>query len=289
MNPEPQTFPPISELLKRQGIWLSKKKSQHFLRSQEACAQIAELAGLTNRHLAIEVGAGLGNLTVELSARAGQVCAVEMDRTFEEWHEYLASSYGSIRFLYEDFLKVSLEKIVESHDGPVCGVGNLPYQITSEVLFRFVDSPLTFQRLVFMVQREVADRVAAGPANRSAGALTYKIALRYRARTAMTLEPGAFLPPPKVKSAVLVLEPMDEPLYRTEEERGRVYTLVDRIFQYRRKTLGNALRMGELAPDREEAERVLRRAGVEARRRPETLEIDEALAIARVLAGEDEL
>lgn len=288
MTIQHQSFPPVPDLLKRLGIWLEKGKSQHFLRSQEICARIADLAGLTREHLAVEVGAGLGNLTVELSARARKVVSVEIDEAFRSWHEYLAASYPEIEFVYTDFLVVDLESLVTQHaaGGPVCGVGNLPYQVTSEILFRFVDSPLRFDALVFMVQKEVAERIAAGPGKRSAGALTYKIALRYTCELAFTIGPELFLPPPRVDSALIVLRPLDEPFVASVAERQRVYTLLDGLFRYRRKTLANALLQSGAVAARDDAEAVLRRVGVDPVRRPETLEITEVLALSRALAEE---
>lgn len=283
MPTEPQTFPNIADLLRRKDIWLEKRKSQHFLKRQETCHQIAELASLTRQHLVVEVGAGLGNLSVELGARAGKVFAVELDRSFEDWHVYLQASYPSLHFIYDDFLKVDLEALVKSHEGPVCGIGNLPYQVTSDILFRFVDSPVTFESLVFMVQREVAERIAAGPGNRAAGALTYKIALRYAASIELHVGPEQFLPPPKVESAVLLLRPLAKPLVTDAARRKRVYTLLDRLFQYRRKTLLNALQQGGLAGDKEAAQRALAEAGVAPIRRAETLSLVEVLALADAL------
>jgi 16S rRNA (adenine1518-N6/adenine1519-N6)-dimethyltransferase len=280
-----ESFPPISELLKRQGKWLTKARSQHFLRRQETCAMIAEACCLTKDDLAIEVGAGLGNLTVELAARAGRVLSVELDEEFREWHEYLTATYPGLEFLYRDFLKVDLPTAVSDRQpvGQVVGVGNLPYQITSEILFAFIDSGLPFKRLVFMVQKEVADRITAGPAARASGALTYKIALRYKARVALVVPPGEFLPPPKVWSSVIALEPLAQPLVTSDAERRRVYTLLDRVFQYRRKTILNGLQQGGLCASRDLAVAALAAAGVDEKRRPESLELEEVVALARAL------
>ncbi len=279
----PARFPPIRQLLDRLGIRLEKRRSQHFLREQQRCADIAALAGLTRDHTVVEVGAGLGNLTVELSARAGRVIAIEMDDSFAEWHDYVALHYPPIEFVYTDVLEWPLDGELATVEGPVVGVGNLPYQVTSEVLFQFVDARRTFERLVFMVQKEVAERIAAGAGKRSAGALTYKVAMRYVATIALEIGAGEFLPPPKVESAVLVLEPRPAPLYSSEAERRAVYTLLDGLFTYRRKTLANGLLLSGRARGREEAERVLARAGVDGGRRPETLQLDEVLALARAL------
>jgi 16S rRNA (adenine1518-N6/adenine1519-N6)-dimethyltransferase len=278
---DPQPFLPIAEILKRRGIWLDKNKSQHFLRRQEVCMQIARLARITKEDLVVEVGAGLGNLTVELGARAGKVFSVEMDRTFEDWHGGLSVNYPALEFHYADFLQTDLERAVaeRSPDRMAIGVGNLPYQITSAILFKFVDSPLTFRRLVFMVQKEVAERVAVGAGHRECGALTYKIALRYQARIAMHIAPEEFLPPPKVWSSILVLEPLATPLVGDPTERERVYALVDKLFQFRRKTLSNGLLMGGLAPDRGAATAALTAAQIDPQRRPETLSLEELLAL----------
>jgi 16S rRNA (adenine1518-N6/adenine1519-N6)-dimethyltransferase len=282
---KPQPFPSISELLKRQGIWLEKRKSQHFLRNQRVCSEIAALAQLDRDDLAVEVGAGLANLSVELAARAGRVLSIELDQSFTEWHQYLQTLYPNLEFLYNDFLKVDLaaETLTRKPAGGLIGVGNLPYQITSDILFEFINSPLRFERLVFMIQKEVADRISAGPASRESGALTYKIALGFNARIAMLVGPQEFLPPPKVWSAVLVLEPLNAPHYGSQEERSHIYTLVDRIFQYRRKTVLNGLLMGGLVSSRDHAESTLSRAGVDPKQRPESLTLDQLVSLSRAL------
>lgn len=280
-----EPFPSISELLKRQGKWLTKARSQHFLRRQATCARIAEACGLTRDDLAIEVGAGLGNLTVELAARAGQVLSVELDEEFRDWHDYLRATYPNLEFLYRDFLKVDLHATVRERQpaGQLIGVGNLPYQITSEILFAFLDSGLPFKRLVFMVQKEVAERIAAGPASRASGALTYKIALSYKVREALVVPPEEFLPPPKVWSSVIALERLDTPLVPEGESRRRVYTLLDRIFMYRRKTILNGLLQGGLCVGREAGLSALSEACIDEKRRPESLQLEEVVALAKAL------
>jgi len=280
-----ESFPPIGELLKRQGKWLTKARSQHFLRRQETCARIAEACALTPQDLAVEVGAGLGNLTVELAARAGRVLSVELDEEFREWHEFLSASYPGLEFLYRDFLKVNLPEAVAERrlTGNVVGVGNLPYQITSEILFAFLDSPVRFSKLVFMVQKEVADRIASGPATRESGALTYKIALEYDVKEALVVPPDEFLPPPKVWSSVIALTPLREPHVTDPQLKRRVYTMLDRVFLYRRKTIANGLLQGGLATGRDHAQTVLAIAGIDEKRRPESLELPEVVALARAL------
>ncbi|MEO8377193.1 MAG: 16S rRNA (adenine(1518)-N(6)/adenine(1519)-N(6))-dimethyltransferase RsmA [Candidatus Sumerlaeota bacterium] len=285
-NTPPQDFPSVIDLLKRKGIWLEKRKSQHFLRDQKICVQIAELARLTPGHTAIEVGAGLGNLTVELAARAGKVIAVEMDREFSDWHSYLEAKWPNLKFVAADFLRMDLTTLLSDSAGTkLCGIGNLPYQITSEVLFRFVDAPMTFDSLVFMIQKEVAERIASGAGNRAAGALTYKIALRYTASIELIVGPEFFVPPPKVTSAVIVLKPLTQPLYHDDAHRLRIYATLDKLFMFRRKTLLNGLRESALAPGRDEALRVLASCSIDEKRRPETLSLQEVISLTDALAN----
>ena len=281
-----QDFPNIADLLRRKGIWLDKRKSQHFLKRQEVCSQIADLAELAEQDLAIEVGAGLGNLSVELAARAGRVVSVELDQAFADWHGYLQASYPRLEFLYQDFLHVDLEQLVAEKklSGRIFGIGNLPYQITSEILFKFVDSPQTFDALVFMVQKEFAERVCAGPAAREAGALTYKVALRYEAVIELLVPAEEFLPPPKVESAVMVLRPLQSPLIRSVGHRKQVYRVLDKLFLYRRKTLSNILMQSGLVQHRQQGLDALQRAGIIPERRPETLNLEEVLKLVDTLA-----
>lgn len=268
------------------GVWLDKRKGQHYLRDQHVCRDIAEFCGAGPGDVIVEVGAGTGNLSVELAARAGRVLAVELDTTFSEWHDYLMAANPGLRFLYGDFLEHDLVDICGggAPGAGLIGAGNLPYQVTSEILFRFLESPLPFKRLVFMVQREVAGRLAAGPANRKSGALTYKLSFEWSCRIVLDVPPEAFLPPPKVYSSVVVLEPHGRAFLRGEEHRRRVHRLLDGIFRFRRKTLSNCLAQASLVSGREEGAGVLAAAGIDPKRRPETLTLEEVLALDEALA-----
>ncbi|MEQ8819620.1 MAG: 16S rRNA (adenine(1518)-N(6)/adenine(1519)-N(6))-dimethyltransferase RsmA [Sumerlaeia bacterium] len=278
-------FPPIADLLRQQGIWLSKHKSQHFLRNAGVCAQIADVAGLSAAHVALEIGAGAGNLTVELARRAGDVLAIEMDRAFAEWHTELQGRFENLTIEYADFLKTDLDSLPGRFPGrPLVAVGNLPYQITAPILFKIVESGVPFERLVFMVQREVAERIVTGVPGRRASALTYKLAFLYNTRIAMKLGPNEFLPPPKVNSAVVVLEPRPDSLLRDNAHRVRAFRVVHQIFQHRRRSLANAMSLGLLTPTRQDAEAVLTAASVDPGRRAETLSLEEIVAIEAALS-----
>lgn len=285
MTDDPFEFPRIADLLGRHGLRPSKHKDQHFLRGRGPARQIAELCGLTPRHRVLEIGAGLGNLSYELSRRAAAVAAVEMDESFADWHGELLAHAPNLRIVYADFLKVAIGETLprEPADGPCVAVGNLPYQITAPILFRLIECGVAWKRIVVMVQLEVAERIAAGPATRRSSALTYKLAFEYDARIAMRLVPGEFVPPPKVHSAVVVLTPKACPLVRDRAHKDRLHALVHGVFQHRRRTLANALVLGGNAAGRVAAEDSIAAAGLDARQRPETLGLEDFARLEQAL------
>ncbi len=269
-------FPRIGELLDHLGIRLSKHKSQHFLKQHQICTQIACMGGVDKSVRAIEIGAGLGNLSVELAKAAGSVVSVEMDESFRSWHSTLHEAFPNLAFHYGDFMKVDLESVLPTEpDGPIVAVGNLPYQITAPILFKLINSPISWQAIVVMVQLEVAERLAAGPRSRRASALTYKVALEYDVEITMRLNPREFLPPPKVHSAVAVLTPKAQPFVKDAEHKERLHRLLTGVFQHRRRMLPNGLMLSGLIQGREQAESVVERAGIDLKARPEALGLED--------------
>ncbi len=281
-------FPPIGELMRRFDIRPSRRFSQNFLRHYGRCEAIADAAGIGTGHVVVEIGAGLGNLTTALALRAGHVIAFEPDRAFAEWHAELAARHANLTLVADWFSADRLEAELAPHvaRGLVPAVvANLPYKETSSILLDLVNGPRAFHPLAVMVQREVAERIAAGPGRRECGLLSCHIALRYTARIAMRLAPGEFTPPPDVHSAVLRLDPLPAPLWRDDAHRDALFALMKGLFTYRRKTLANGLCESIAHLPREEAPRVLARAGIEPSRRVETLSIGEFLALEGALPG----
>ena len=283
-------FPPIRALLDELGIRLSRHKDQHFLRNPRVTRAIAELAQLTPEDAVLEVGAGLGNLSTELARRAGNVVSVEMDQAFRPWHDRLRAHFPNLEVRHGDFLKLDLAAFAREFAGrPLVIAGNLPYQITAPRLFKCIDSGARFRRMVFMVQLEVAERMAAGPGTRQASALTCKLALLHNATLALRVAPREFLPPPRVDSAVVVHAPRDDSPVRDEAHRERLFRVITGIFMSRRKSLSNGLLVSGLAPDRASGDAALQAAGIDPGRRAETLSLDEVVALeAALFASEAE-
>ena len=221
----------------------------------------------------LEVGAGIGTLTIGLADRAGWVTAVEVDRGLLRALEATAGTRPNVRIVPGDILAMAPEGLFE---GPVAAprkvVANLPYNIASAVLTRLLRQPLGLTSLVVTVQREVAERLAARPGGREYGLLS--IAVQYRAvpRIIARIPPGAFFPPPAVDSALVELRPRREPAVSVADE-SLFFRIVAAGFGQRRKTLHNALASGLDLP-KELVERACREAGIDPRVRAETLDLE---------------
>lgn len=231
----------------------------------------------------LEIGPGRGALTVALSRRVAEVTAVELDRDLVAWLETRLPS--NVRLVPGDFLTLGAEAYLaaDARPGGVRVIGNLPYNVSSPILFRLLElhrATGLLRDASLMLQREVADRVAAAPGSRDSGVLSIMVHLDADVETRLTLPPGAFRPPPKVWSAVvhLTFRPPRVPL----TDRPMFERLVRSIFAQRRKTLGNAFGplAGELGvPARE----TLSLAGIDPVRRAETLHLGELATLANVL------
>ncbi len=221
----------------------------------------------------LEVGAGIGTLTIGLAERAGWVTAVEVDRGLLRALEATAGTRPNVRIVPGDILAMAPEALFE---GPVAAprkvVANLPYNIASAVLTRLLRQPLGLTSLVVTVQREVAERLVARPGGREYGLLS--IAVQYRAvpRIIARIPPGAFFPAPAVDSALVELRPRGEPAVAVADE-SMFFRVVVAGFGQRRKTLHNALASGLDLP-KEVVERACREAGIDPRVRAETLDLE---------------
>ena len=264
-----------------------KRFGQHFLEPawvRKVVTRIAPAPG----DLLLEIGPGRGALTRELVAGGAGVVAVEVDRDLAA---ALAADLGPrARIVTGDVLRVDLARIVRELAGSappgrrVRVVGNLPYNVTSPIVIRLLEVARETGQVadaVLMVQHEVAERLAAGPGGGDYGPLAVAVQLWADVERLLTLPPGAFRPPPRVVSALVRLvfrpprvEVADAPLFGA---------LVRAVFSQRRKTLANALR--PFAARRGvSAERVLGAAGIDGRRRPQTLDLAELAALARAVA-----
>ena len=252
-----------------------KSLGQHFLSDPRILSRIAEALAPRSDETVVEIGPGRGGLTQELLKRAGRVVAIEIDRA-------LAASLRE-RYANEPRLDVVEADVLETNLGMVAGgdfalVGNVPYYITTPILFHALRPPRP-ARAVYLVQREVADRLAASPGTKAYGALTVNVAALASVETLFRVPPGAFSPPPTVDSAVVRIVPRaKQAVAPDEEERFRV--LVQQAFGMRRKQMRRVIR-SLLAVPAPRAEELLAAAGIQPEARPETLTPEQFASLLR--------
>jgi 16S rRNA (adenine1518-N6/adenine1519-N6)-dimethyltransferase len=256
-----------------------KRFGQHFLEP----AWVAKLITALDAHpddTFLEIGPGRGALTVPLAARVKHLLAVEIDRDLAA---ALPDKAPAVRLVQADFLDVDLNDLLRDSPRPVRVVGNLPYNVASPILFKLLheaDEGRLLRDATLMLQKEVADRLVARPGSEGYGALAIQVALLADAERVLSLPPGAFRPPPKVKSAVVRLR-FREPALDVGN-RSTFEKLVRGLFLQRRKILSNALEPVAHSMDRSAAE-LIERARVDGSKRPEALSLDDFARLARAM------
>jgi len=257
-----------------------KRFGQHFLEPAWV-ARLLDCVSPRPDETFLEIGPGRGALTAPLAARSASVIAVELDRDLAA--ALPARVPDNVRVVQGDFLEADLTSLLSDVPAPIRVVGNLPYNVASPMLFRLLDAAQNGGRLseaVLMLQREVADRLVAVPGTGAYGALTIQVSLRADIERVLNLPPGAFRPPPKVHSSVvrLTFRPprVEVPDLQAFEQMTRG------LFLQRRKTIGNALKPVARAFGRE-AEQILVLTGLDPRRRPETLTVEEVATLTRAV------
>jgi 16S rRNA (adenine1518-N6/adenine1519-N6)-dimethyltransferase len=287
----PDTYPSPRALLERYGHRAKKSWGQNFLGDEQVLADIARLAAPRPGARVVELGAGLGHLTFQLLRRGAQVVAVERDR---EMAEVLRGELGAqialveadaVTFQYGPLRRAFPTATAISTATPKLTVaGNLPYHLTSPILFSLLDQLEHVERAVFLLQREVAERLAAEPGTRDWGLVSVLLQREADVSVERIVKPGAFFPPPKVESAVLCA--LFRPPASALADPARFRRLVKAGFGQRRKTLANALKAAEVVPP-DRLRIALAEAGIDPVRRGETLTVEEWSALDRALGPAD--
>lgn len=276
----------LRALLQHYGLRPKKGLGQHFLWQTQIVERIADAAELTEDDVVLEIGPGLGILTAALARRAGRVIAVEIDRALFPLLQETLQGYDNIRLVAGDARTVDFEELLETHapgfTRPCKVLGNLPYYITSPLLMRLLHQEFHKELLVFMVQKEVAERIAASPGGKEYGSLS--VAVQYYAEPELlfNVSPHAFFPPPGVASAIIRLRCRSHPAVEVHDEE-HFFKVVRAAFRYRRKTIKNSLREAGLL--RTELEmKIFAEAGIDPGRRGETFDLHEFALLADALS-----
>lgn len=262
-------------ILKTFGIKMSKKLGQNFLIQKTVVDGIVEAANLEVGETVLEIGPGIGTLTQGLAESGANVVAVELDRQLIDVLAKTLEGYNNVRIIHADILKIDISREIMAEKFKV--VANLPYYITTPIIMTLLEQRLPVERLVTMVQKEVAERMIAKPGGKDYGALSVAVQYYTEPEIMFTVPPYAFIPAPAVESAVICCKVREKPPVQLLNEKA-FFSVVKASFGQRRKTLSNALKLTGMG--KELIEKVLIQAKVDGQRRGETLSLDEFAAIA---------
>ena len=266
-------------ILNRFGIRTQKKLGQHFLVDESVVRRIAESLQLQPDMPVLEIGPGIGTLTQFLAMTGACVTAVELDRRCIEIMGTTLKAYNNIRIVQGDVLNLDFAELMGA--GPFQIAGNLPYYITTPIVMKILEGQVPAEKMVFMVQKEVADRMVSAPGSKEYGALSVAVQYHTEAVKLFEVPSGAFMPPPAVDSAVILCTKRAQPPVDVPSAK-LFFRVVRAAFGQRRKTLANALQGGGFS--REEVTAMLQETGIKGERRGETLSLDEFAALSRSYA-----
>lgn len=259
----------VAALLRSHGLSPNKRLGQNFLVDESALARIVEAADVPPESSVLEVGPGLGSLTRHLARAARRVVAVELDVSLIPLLETVLRDAPNVEIVQGDILRIDPAALMGEEGYLV--VANIPYYITSNLIRHLLESGRKPNRMVLTVQREVAERITARPGDMSLLALSVQVYGRPRVVT--RIPAGAFYPAPEVDSAAVRIDLYPQPVI-PDEQLDAFFRLIKAGFSQKRKTLRNALSAG-LAIKGEQAARLLESAGIDPRRRAETLALEE--------------
>ena len=257
-------------ILNRFKLRADKKLGQNFLIDENVVHQIVAVAELSEADTVLEVGPGIGTLTQGLAESKARVVAVELDTRLLPVLATTLNGYDNVRVVHGDILKVNIMEEVGAPSFKVCA--NLPYYITTPIIFALLEKRLPMERLVAMVQKEVAERMAAQPGGKEYGALSVAIQYYTEPKIAFIVPPTSFIPAPAVDSAVIVCKRREKPPVEVCDE-GLFFRVVKAAFSLRRKMLSNSLK--NMGIKSEQVAKWLELAGVDGKRRAETLSLED--------------
>jgi 16S rRNA (adenine1518-N6/adenine1519-N6)-dimethyltransferase len=267
-------------LLKAHGLRARKQMGQNFLADPSTAQMIVARARVRPEDVVVEIGAGLGALTIPLARSARTVCAIEKDPSLSAILRAELSSAGvsNVRVMEADALDVDLADLSRGAGRPLTVFGNLPYNISSQVVIMLVEARRHVERAVLMFQKELAARLRANPGGRDYGRISAVLAYCARVRRLAVVKAAVFHPPPQVDSEVLEVDFTPVRRY-PDHDPARLFRLIAAAFAQRRKTLRNALAASDLRISPEAAARALASAGIDPARRAETVSAEEFVAL----------
>ncbi len=267
-----------SEIIKKHGLKLTKALGQNFLTDFSVVQRIVDASDMDKDTLAIEIGPGVGSMTRELAERSAGVAAIEIDKRLIPALNDNLSDYSNVSIINEDIMKADIDAIIKKYKElynakSVKVVANLPYYITTPIIMRFLEEVKGVDKMVFMVQKEVAERMVSGPGTKDYGALSVAVQFYSNPKIVFDVPPHCFIPQPEVHSTIIGLDILSEPPVEVADK-NLYFKIVKASFGQRRKTLVNALsNSGFFNKSKEQLKQIIAEMGLNENIRGEVLTV----------------
>ncbi|MEN8134210.1 MAG: 16S rRNA (adenine(1518)-N(6)/adenine(1519)-N(6))-dimethyltransferase RsmA [Thermodesulfobacteriota bacterium] len=277
----------IKNILKSGQLAPSKQRGQNFLVNHQTAEAIVANAGVTGDDTIVELGVGLGSLTLPLAAKAKHVIGIEVDKGIITWHEEKNILPANVTLIHQDLLKSDFRELAKRAGGRLKIIANLPYSISNPLIFKLLENREIMEYAVLMLQKEVGQRLQANPGSKTYGVLSVLLGAYAATEIIMNVGPGQFHPRPKVDSVVTKITFKPTP-NRVKELPAHDFTLLKNLvnasFQQRRKTLFNSLSSSNI-PGTAKANLavVLEKAGISPKIRPERLSVEDFVRLTNTI------
>ena len=273
------------EILQKYNFNFQKKFGQNFLINTGVLEDIIDAAEVTDEDMVLEIGPGIGTMTQYLCENARQVIAVEIDTNLIPILKDTLSAYDNVRIINDDILKVDINELAREYNNgrPIKVVANLPYYITTPIIMGLFESHVPIESITVMVQKEVADRMQAGPGTKDYGALSLAVQYYSKPQIVVNVPPSCFMPQPKVGSTVISLRRHQQPVVQVEDEK-LMFKVIRASFNQRRKTLANGLNnYGGINLTKEQIQQSIEELGVPVNIRGEALSLEQVAGLSNII------
>lgn len=272
----------VKEIINKYDFYFSKSLGQNFLIDGNIVRNIVNKANITKDDYVLEIGPGIGTLTEELALNAKKVIAVELDKNLLPILNETLKNYDNIEIIYGDILKIDLKKLVEERidNKRIKVVANLPYYVTTPIVARLLKKELNLDSITVMVQKEVAERMAAIPGSKAYGSLSVFVNFYTSPKIILKAPKTVFMPQPKIDSSVIKLDiKMDLP----EIDKEQFFKVVKAAFSKRRKTIINSLSSYGFKLDKEDFKKALEEAKIPQDTRAENISVEDFIKLSKIL------
>lgn len=272
----------IKEVLGRHGFKFSKSLGQNFLIDGNIVRKIVDEGNITKDDYVLEIGPGMGTLTEELALRAKKVVAVEIDSTLLPILDETLHKYNNVEIIHGDVLKIDVEKLIHEKldGGSVKVVANLPYYVTTPIIAKLIEDNLNLESIIVMVQKEVAERMEAGPGGKEYGSLSVFVNFYSKPEIVVKVPKTVFMPQPKIDSAVIKLTINKE---LPDVDKDKFFKVVKAAFSKRRKTILNSLSTYGFNIEKETVKEALEKLNISPDTRAENLSVEDFIKISKTL------